>query len=366
MKIAVVAFGIEGRGGKENVIKRVIGGLNQSGVEATLFYLGGSTVDSTWMASLPSFEFGSPSDNKLLRYMKYGLSFPRSLLQFNPDIIVAADENAVFICKWMTRLFLRRIPVGSWIHNALTDSRRTRWINQADFHFALNKGQSLQIKGIETNTPKRVHVIYNPVETMVTPIPQAQIPTFLYVGRLLYHDTKRVSDFLTALSGLKGAWKAIIVGDGPDRLKLQGLANELGIQSNLEWLGWKDDPWAHIKEASALVLTSESEGFGLVLVEAMSRGIACISSSCPVGPLEIIQEGINGWLYPPFDIQRLTSAMQYVQDHPEEMPSPQAIQQSVAHFESGAIISRMIQLCQKEIQERKTPSKEKSVFKAAE
>lgn len=356
MKIAVVAFGIEGRGGKEKVIERVISGFNRRGVEAKLFYLGGSTVDSTWMANLPSLEFGSPSNNKLFRYVKYGLSFPHSILQFNPDIIIAADENSVFICKWITRLFRRRIPVGSWIHNTLTFSWRMRWIKQADFHFALNEGQSQQIRSMETNTTKSIHVIYNPVEMMAPPIPQAQIPTFLYVGRLLYLDSKRVSDFLTALSGLKGAWKAIIVGDGPDHLKLQGLANELGIQSNLEWLGWKTNPWAHINEASALVLTSESEGFGLVLVEAMSRGIPCISSSCQVGPLEIIQEGINGWLYPPLDIHRLTSAMKYVQDHPSEMPSPQTVQHSVAHFESGAVISKMIQLCQKEIQKRQIPS----------
>ncbi|MES0389760.1 glycosyltransferase, partial [Proteus mirabilis] len=52
------------------------------------------------------------------------------------------------------------------------------------------------------------------------------------------------------------------------------------------------------KNAYALILTSKIEGFGMVLIEAISKGVPCVAYDCPNGPRNIIQNGLNGYLIP--------------------------------------------------------------------
>lgn len=83
------------------------------------------------------------------------------------------------------------------------------------------------------------------------------------------------------------------------------MAEELDL--NVDWRGWFDDPWKEIANNGIdyLVLSSKFEGFGMVLAEAISRGIPVISSNCPVGPADIIKPDINGFLYTPGDREEL-------------------------------------------------------------
>jgi glycosyltransferase involved in cell wall biosynthesis len=101
----------------------------------------------------------------------------------------------------------------------------------------------------------------------------------------------------------------ILLGQGPLQHKLQRLADELGIKSRVFFAGFQPNPYPYIKAASALVMSSDYEGFGMVLLEAMALGTPVISTDCPSGPREILQDGRNGILTPVGDNEGMANAI---------------------------------------------------------
>lgn len=100
-----------------------------------------------------------------------------------------------------------------------------------------------------------------------------------------------------------------LVGDGPMRQHLTAIANQYGLSERIKLWGAIKNPWATFSQADVLVMTSESEGFGIVLLEAMSQGVPVVSFDCPVGPREIIRHGIDGILVKPGDVRALARAL---------------------------------------------------------
>jgi len=103
--------------------------------------------------------------------------------------------------------------------------------------------------------------------------------------------------------------KLVILGEGGDKDKLKELAKDLGIQEKVLFLGFQNNPYKFMKNASIFVLSSSWESFAIVLVEAMACGTPVISTDCPSGPGEIIISGKNGLLVPPGDEKALANAM---------------------------------------------------------
>lgn len=105
-------------------------------------------------------------------------------------------------------------------------------------------------------------------------------------------------------------WKMLIVGEGSLRTKLTGLVASLGLQDRIQLPGRVSNPRTLFQHCGLFVLSSESEGFGLVLVEAMSAGLPVVSFDCDFGPREIITHDVSGVLVPPGDVAALSRAMQ--------------------------------------------------------
>jgi len=100
-----------------------------------------------------------------------------------------------------------------------------------------------------------------------------------------------------------------IIGDGPNRKKLERLGQTLGLADDIRFLGWQRNPFALLKQADAFVLSSRFEGFGNVIVEAMACGLPVISTDCPSGPHEILEGGETGVLVPVGDVDALAQAI---------------------------------------------------------
>jgi glycosyltransferase involved in cell wall biosynthesis len=138
----------------------------------------------------------------------------------------------------------------------------------------------------------------------------ADLPAKPYVvacGRLTAQ--KDYPTLLRAYAQADLAEDLLIVGEGEDRPILEALARELGIEHRVHLLGHRDNPFPYMKPASFFVLSSIWEGFGLVVLEAMTLGLACVATDCPSGPGEILGGGEYGLLIRPGDVEGLAEAM---------------------------------------------------------
>ncbi|MEK5418897.1 glycosyltransferase [Paenibacillus sp. FSL L8-0708] len=98
-------------------------------------------------------------------------------------------------------------------------------------------------------------------------------------------------------------WKLKIVGKGEEESKLMEYISTNNLESSVEIIAPQADVEKIYQQASLFAFTSKFEGFGMVLLEAMSFGIPCISFDCPSGPRDIIVDGMNGKLIPSYDLK---------------------------------------------------------------
>jgi UDP-D-galactose:(glucosyl)LPS alpha-1,6-D-galactosyltransferase len=346
MKIALFCPTVSGQGGMESAIRNLMAGFRLLGDECRLFLLGGS-VDRGWLKDLTYTEMGSLEDPRFLRLTKYATLPAIELMKWRPDALIAADVTSLRMAK-LARLLSgnREMLIASWVHFPVAKLRMKEHLHEADCHLAISSDIAADIQAFLPEQRDRVFTIYNGIDVTSVPLlPRAAVPTFLYIGRLTYDDQKRVNDLLQALSRLRGEFRVKIIGEVPklrpdDKERLHALANELGLTDRVEWLGWQAEPWQAAGSATALVLASAHEGFPMILLEAASRGVPCISSDCKSGPSEIIEEGRNGWLYPVGDVDKLAALLQRIIDQPESLPEPDAVRETARRFSAEATAER--------------------------
>jgi glycosyltransferase involved in cell wall biosynthesis len=121
-------------------------------------------------------------------------------------------------------------------------------------------------------------------------------PVILSMGRLI--EQKDFPTLLRAFAIVKSQLDArlVIIGEGPQREQLTGLAGRLQIAEDVLFAGWLDNPFKAMRHASVFVLCSRYEGFGNVIIEAMACGLPVICTHCPGGPDEILKNGTFGKL----------------------------------------------------------------------
>lgn len=112
------------------------------------------------------------------------------------------------------------------------------------------------------------------------------------------------------------AARLVIAGDGPLRQALEAEADSLGIRDRVQFLGWRDDVSQLMCAFDVLLVPSLWEGFGLVILEAMSRQLPVVASAVSAIP-EIVVDGETGLLVPPRDVDALAAALaQLLEDAP--------------------------------------------------
>ncbi|MGU3392450.1 glycosyltransferase [Sphingomonas sp. M1A8_2b] len=125
-----------------------------------------------------------------------------------------------------------------------------------------------------------------------------------------------------------------IVGDGALRPMLEELAATLGITQDVIFAGYDLDPWPWLASADVFALSSDYEGFGNVLVEALHVGLPVVSTDCESGPREILSDGTYGRLVPCNDPSALATAIENALDHPHDPSSGRARAKTLSGQES--------------------------------
>lgn len=134
-------------------------------------------------------------------------------------------------------------------------------------------------------------------------------PVIITAGRLVAEKDHETLLRAFALHLQDARARLIVLGTGPLRSQLEALARKLGIDQAVAFLGFQGNPLPFIARAAAFVLTSRSEGFGNVLVEALGCGTPVIATDCPYGPTEILENGRYGILVPPQSPRCLAEAL---------------------------------------------------------
>ncbi|MDY3199999.1 MAG: glycosyltransferase [Arcobacter sp.] len=120
---------------------------------------------------------------------------------------------------------------------------------------------------------------------------------FITLGRLI--ELKDHVNMIKAFRVVKDSnpmVKLLILGEGPLKNNLQSLINNLGLEYDVLLLGFIKNPFEYLKRSDVFVFSSKFEGFGNVIVEAMACGLPVISTNCPSGPSEILDNGKYGML----------------------------------------------------------------------
>lgn len=332
-KIVFLLPRITGRGGTETVVRKVTEQFVKSNTDyrVQIYILGGSD-DKSWLDGLNYCETRAIR-NKYLRVVPYFLNLLKYIATEQPFMVICLSPMLCSLSQLARKLVLGKFPIISWIHFSLKRNNiRLNWLHKANFHLAISSGIAHQLE--HSGVPKeKIFLVYNPVERMNRFIlrPVGGTYKFVYIGRIQFEGQKRLKDLFIALKQVSGNWELNIFGAGNDLNKCKEYAEHLSIERRIVWHGWVKDPWKEITEASALVLTSDFEGFGMVLAEAVTRGVYCISSDCEVGPRDIIKQGVNGELFRPRNTSELTDLLQEIIDG-KKLPDQAKMKLSIDHL----------------------------------
>ena len=129
--------------------------------------------------------------------------------------------------------------------------------------------------------------------------------------------------------------RLMILGEGKGRTELEALAEELDIVYDLALPGFVANPFAYMARSAVFVLSSTYEGLPTVLIEALACGCPIVSTDCPSGPAEILQDGLHGQLVGVGDDRALAEAITAALDDP---PDTERLRRRAAAFsvEHGA------------------------------
>jgi glycosyltransferase involved in cell wall biosynthesis len=239
--------------------------------------------------------------------------------EYQPDIVIDFDSSLI---RFVSELKNSKNLV--WIHSSIP-----RWKGKKAFKFTQNlekydkiisicKEMKEELEDLNANLKEKSEYIYNPLDfNKIKELSEEKIDIedeklskekfLLTVARLDLIP----KDFETLFKGFDIAkdggydGKLYIIGDGPDKEGVEKLKNNSKYKADIILLGRKMNPYNWMKKADKFIMSSKYEGFGIVLLEALSLKKEIISSNCKTGPKELLNNGEFGTLFEVGDFEEL-------------------------------------------------------------
>ena len=169
---------------------------------------------------------------------------------------------------------------------------------------------------------QRLMLLPNPLPRVAErPSNVAQNTGFLTIARAVHQKglDRLIEAFARLSDGSEStnSWSLTLVGDGPERIGLEALAERCEVRHRIRFLGHCRDVRAELAAAAVFVLPSRKEGMPNALLEAMAAGLAVIVNDASPGPLEFVTDGQNGLVVPHDDAAALARAMLRLQNDPQ-------------------------------------------------
>ena len=313
-----------GGGGAERVTLEVIRALLQRGHRVDLLLAsGGGELIPLVPPQVRLIDFGVRRLRNIVRPLA------RYLRQEQPDSLHLLMWPLTVWGIIAHRLSGSRARLGVSDHIAFSDRslRPAEWpllrwsmrlaYPRADFRTIISRRAADGMAELTGLARDSIDVLYNPIS------PPADVVTNPDVERLWGRAGQRVlaagslkpqknhALLLRAFARVRRPGrKLMILGEGPLRPELDGLAAELGIAGELILPGFAVNPWPFYASASLFVLSSDWEGLPLVIPEALYAGLPVVSTDCESGPAELLDGGRFGRLVPCGDEEALADAIE--------------------------------------------------------
>ena len=228
------------------------------------------------------------------------------------------------------------------------DSIHFKIMNKADALISLTSAD-------KTNWEKHVNIPIFVIPNLVTVYPNdiscysERSNRIICVGRL---TRQKGFDYLikawAMISKKYPTWRIDIFGHGDMETTLNRMIIDYKLSDCTRINEQSDNIYEEYETSSIFVLSSRYEGFGLVLVEAMSCGVPCISFDCPNGPAELITHGEDGLLVPLGDIEKLAESIEWMITHEEErLRMSNNARQKAKQYTAEVIMPQWVELFEK-------------------
>jgi len=243
------------------------------------------------------------------------ITFRQLATQLNPDIIVftkgGLSKYGLFVEKKIKKVAVQHVPINlpqeHFFKNMIRRLGATFLYSQLNSIVCVSNGILNNLVKLNVVSKKNTRCIYNPVlDESIKELAQQGVKYsnyFVCVGRL--HHQKGYDLLVKAIDKVKQTIpdvKVIIIGDGPEYDNLKELINCKKLSDNIILEGTQNNPYKYIAHAKAILLTSRWEGLPTVLVEAAFLNTPIIAFDCNYGPEEFTNNGHNGYLVKPLDV----------------------------------------------------------------
>ncbi len=232
-----------------------------------------------------------------------------ALNSISPDFVISTGGiEKLFLSTLKVKsnpFFIREIHFSKYYRRVIDKSLLGKIcgrINEfIEYHFIFYKYDRYVVLTQEDfqdnwNCNSRVIVIPNPITLDGNGYSSLDNNVVISAGRLI--ESKNFKSLINIWKYVNESypdWKLEIYGDGPMRYSLQKQIEDLGLNESVTLCGFTTDIESKMLNSSIFAFTSTNEGFGLVLLEAMSCGLPVVSYACPCGPKDIIEQGKNGF-----------------------------------------------------------------------
>lgn len=303
-------------GGAERVVAVLASSFAESGDDVTLVVEAESHEQDAFLH--PSISTASIGRNHATGVLRLAALIRTA----KPDVIVGALGSANMKATMAAILAGYRRRVVLTFHGA--DSDEPKRLSQMAYRalpllsrvapatVAVSEGLKAHLVTDCGAHAPRVVAIHNPIRSFLSDPPthdelQQREPIILAIGRLVPAKSFEFLIEAFALVRHPGA-RLVILGEGPKRPAIEAAMVRHGVQDRVKLMGYVTEPWAHYRAARCFALSSCSEAFGNVIVEALAAGLSVVATDCP-GPMEILEGNRFGRIVPRGDAAAMAAAL---------------------------------------------------------
>ena len=343
LKVAVIGYKLA-EGGLERVFGTTTKMLHDVGIEVHTIVLE-DKIEFEFAGKLVSF-------GKYSKFIKY-FKLRRFLKKEHFDYIIDFRHRINPKMEWVFLHFIyQNVKTIYTIHSSKSENYLTenKWIAK------LILQKAYKVVAVSNGVKQKIEIEFKNSAIEVIPNSfdfkthsNSEILPFKYViavGRLV--KLKQFDKLIESYSKSRLPEKNIhlvILGTGEEQANLEKKISDFNLQAVIHLLGFKENVYDYISKAKFLVLSSQYEGFSMVILEALSLGIPVVSFDCEYGPRELIHNNSNGILVENQNFDELTRKLDiFVEDEIFYQNCKNNTISSVAKFQSSVIVNQWLQI----------------------